>query len=263
MRFQVTLGHTSPKKFLPIDYQYFIGAWIYKVIGNGDSAFAHFLHHFGYSDGNKTFKLFCYSPLSFSNYILNRDKNLFEIKDEYIKLKVAFHLPDVAEKFIIGLFNNQQAYIGNRNFGLDLKVLQVERMPNETLSEVMHYRLLSPAVFSISDENMKYARYASPDDLDYHTMVINHLNQKLKVAFGNMKYHDGLTVNSFEINKEKEIKSKLMRVKPDKTEETRVRGFRYFFNLNASEEIHRMILNCGFGEKNASGFGWVERIEGD
>jgi CRISPR-associated endoribonuclease Cas6 len=103
MRFQVTFGHTGQHRLLPIDYQYFIGAWIYKVIGTSDSAFAHFLHQFGYSDGNKTFKLFCYSPLSFSNYIFNRDKNLFEIKDDHLKLKVAFHLPDVAEMRKVGL----------------------------------------------------------------------------------------------------------------------------------------------------------------
>lgn len=263
MRFQVTFGHTSRNRQLPIDYQYFIGAWIYKVIGTGDPAFARFLHQHGYPDGNKTFKLFCYSPLSFNNYIFNCDKNLFEIKDDHIKLKVAFHLPQAAEKFIIGLFNNQQAYFGDRHYGLDLKVLQIERLPDEPLKQVMHYRLLSSAVFSISDVNMKYARYASPQDVGYHLLVTNHLKQKLHVASANLLKQDENPVNSFKIVSEKDIKSKLIRVKPDKAEETRVRGFLYQFQIDAPEEVHRMILNCGFGEKNASGFGWVERIEGD
>ena len=207
----------------------------------GDSAFAHFLHQFGYSDGNKSFKLFCYSPLYFNNYIFDRPKNLFEIKDEFIKLRVAFHLPDVAEKFIIGLFNNQESYIGDRLYGLDLKVLQVERLPDETLRKVMHYRLLSPAVFSVADENSKYARYAHPDDATYQTLVMNHLIQKLKVATGNRAIANEITVNHFEVRKDKELKSKLIRVKPDKPEETKVRGFLYNFKLDASEEVHRII----------------------
>lgn len=127
----------------------------------------------------------------------------------------------------------------------------------------MVYRLLSPAVFSFKDENSKYARYALPTDANYGELVVKHLVQKLKVAWANQAKTDQKMAINFRIDQAKAIKSKLIRVKPDKPEETRVRGFLYQFVLVAPEEIHQMILNCGFGEKNASGFGWVERIEGE
>lgn len=263
MRFLITFGHTSPSRQLPIDYQYYIGAWIYKVIGTADPAFAHFLHQFGYSDGIKSFKLFNYSPFEMSFSGIDKEKGIFKIDGDPIRLKVAFHLPDVAEKFIIGLFNKQQAWIGNREHGLQLKVIQVERIPEEHLSHVMVYRLFSPAVFSFKDENSKYARYAAPTDANYDELVKNHLEQKMKVAWANQTKTDQKMEINFRIDQAKAIKSKLIRVKPGKPEETKVRGFLYEFILDAPVEVHRMIMNCGFGEKNASGFGWVEWIEGE
>lgn len=136
MRFLITFGHTSPSRQLPIDYQYYIGAWIYKVIGTADPAFAHFLHQFGYSDGKKSFKLFNYSPLNLCLSGIDKENGILKIEGNIVRLKVAFHLPDVAEKFIIGLFNNQQAWIGNREHGLQFRVMQVERIPEEPLSHL-------------------------------------------------------------------------------------------------------------------------------
>lgn len=270
MRFKVTFGHTGQNRLLPIDYQYYIGALIYKVLRTADPAFAHFLHQFGYSDGNKNFKLFSYSPLGLNIAGTDHHKSVFILNNGSLHLNVAFHLPDAAEKFIIGLFNNQQAYLGNRQHGCNLRVEQIERLNHIPISQVMQYRLLSPAVFSILDGKSKYARYAHPDDVDYHILVTNHLKQKLRVASGNSVRLTDPVIGNFEIVKEKGIKSKLIRVKPDKPEETKVRGFLYEFKLDAPAEVHQMIMNCGFGEKNASGFGWVEgsasltsRIKGD
>jgi CRISPR-associated endoribonuclease Cas6 len=79
MRIKITLTRTSKQRMLPMDYQYYIGAWIYKVIGNANHEFASFLHSEGYRDGNKQFKLFNYSPLDFGKPKLWKERSLFEI----------------------------------------------------------------------------------------------------------------------------------------------------------------------------------------
>ena len=97
---------------LPVDYQYFLSAWIYKVIGQADREFSNFLHAEGYSSGYKHFKLFCYSPLNFGRPRFWKEKALLEIQSDQLFLHVSFRMHEAAEKFIIGLFNRQQLYMG-------------------------------------------------------------------------------------------------------------------------------------------------------
>ncbi len=55
MRFKITFNTNAGRKHLPFNYQYYISAWIYKVIGSADKDFADFLHNEGFRDGNKKY----------------------------------------------------------------------------------------------------------------------------------------------------------------------------------------------------------------
>jgi CRISPR-associated endoribonuclease Cas6 len=140
MRFKITFNRTGKQRILPIDYQYYLSTWIYKVIGHADPEFSDFLHSQGYTSGYKQFKFFNYSPLNFGKPTLWQEKALFEIQADLLFLSVSFHLAEAAEKFIIGMFNNQQYFIGDQFNGLDLHVTQVERLPEPVLSETMGYK---------------------------------------------------------------------------------------------------------------------------
>lgn len=54
-------------------------------------------------------------------------------------------------------------------------------------------------------------------------------------------------------------KSKRITLKPGTPQQSKVKGYVYNFELTAPTEIHRLILAAGIGEKNSTGFGWVER----
>ena len=240
---------------LPMDYQYYLSAWIYKVIGKADPEFSTFLHSEGYTVGNKRFKLFTYSPLNFGRPTLWKEKSLFEIHTDQLNLFVSFHLAQAAEKFIIGLFNNQEVYVGDQFNGLDLVVKQVERLPEPTLMNTMSYRAVSPVVISLRSENSKYAQYLSPVDTNY----IDLLRQNLCNKYDSIPNVDPLSKDlSFEFKLNSEPKSKLVTVKPYTPEQSKVRGFVFDFTLNCPLEMHRLILSSGIGEKNSMGFGWVE-----
>jgi CRISPR-associated endoribonuclease Cas6 len=238
-----------------MDYQYFLSAWIYKVIGNADREFASFLHTSGYTTGNKQFKLFNYSPLDFGRPVLWKEKALFEILSEQLFLNVSFHLAEAAEKFIIGLFNNQQVYVGDQFNGLDLVVTQVERLPEPVLTNYMHYRALSPVVISLKDDNNKYARYLAPTDIDYCRLLLQNLVNK----FDSVPHASSLPADvDFDFKLKSTPKSKLVTIKPYTPEQSKVRGFVFDFTLTCPVDIHRFILATGIGEKNSTGFGWVE-----
>ncbi|MDP3432699.1 MAG: CRISPR-associated endoribonuclease Cas6 [Bacteroidota bacterium] len=260
MRFKITLNRTGRQRMLPMDYQYYLSAWIYKVIGKADPEFSAFLHAKGYSSGNKKFKLFCYSPLNFGRPTLWKEKALFEIHTDQLFLSVSFHLAEAAEKFIIGLFNNQQVYVGDQFNGLDLVVGQVERLPEAELKGTMNYRAISPVVISLKEETEKYAQYLSPAHENYTDL----LRQNLWNKYDSIPVVATLPEDlNFLFKLKGESKSKLVTIKPNTPEQSKVRGFVFDFSLTCPAEIHQLILATGIGEKNSMGFGWVRGIEGD
>ncbi len=256
MRFKITMNRTGKQRMLPMDYQYYISAWIYKVLGNADKEFARFLHEEGYSMGYRQFRFFNYSPLDFGRPVLWKDKSLFEINADQLILMVSFRLSEAAEKFIIGLFNNQQTFIGDKFNGLDLAVTQVERMAEPELQQIMKYRACSPVVISQKSEQDKYAQYLSPDKEGYADLFLKNLDMKYQA----LPICKEPSIDSgFYVEPGSRIRSKLVTVKPYTPQQSKVRGYLFDFELTASEEMHRMVLDCGAGEKGSAGFGWCEK----
>jgi len=211
MRFKITFNRTGKQRMLPMDYQYYLSAWIYKVIGKADRGFAEFLHMEGYGDGRRRFKLFNYSPLDFGRPVLWKEKSLFEITTDRLTLNVSFLMSDAAEKFIIGLFNNQEAYIGDRFNGLDLTVSQIERLPDPEFSRSMFYRATSPVVVSRLGEGDQYAQYLSPEDPEYAGLLRNHfMNKHQKVPHAEPLAE----AFEFEFRLMSDPRSKLVTIKP-------------------------------------------------
>lgn len=255
MRFKITFNRTGKQRMLPVDYQYYLSAWIYKVIARANPEFARFLHGTGYSDGKRQFKLFSYSPLDFGRPQFWKEKSLFEINSNEISLQVSFYLPEAAEYFIIGLFNNQQLFVGDKFNGIDLTVSQIERLPEWPVAQMMRYRAISPVVISVKAEGEKYSRYLSPLDITYQQFIRNNLEQKWKTIPQEMTITNGASIDFALMN---QPKSKLITIKPYTPEESKVRGYLFDFSLTAPVEIQQMVLASGIGEKNSMGFGWVE-----
>lgn len=255
MRFQIIFNRIGNNKLLPVNYQYYISAWIYKIIASADRIFADFLHNEGYREGSKNFKLFNYSPLDFGKPVLWKEKNLFEIKRDHILLNVSFFLSDAAEAFIVGLFRNQEVYLGDSFYGLELRVIQIERLPETETAETMHYQSFSPVVISLKYPGLSYASYLSPDDKDYAHLFHNNLLNKYRTVPKSTPLPDSYFFNF----KLKGIpRSKLVTIKQGTPEQSKIRGYLFKFELTAPHEIHRLMLSCGAGEKNSLGFGWCE-----
>jgi CRISPR-associated endoribonuclease Cas6 len=96
MRFKITLQSIGKQRMLPIDNQYFLSAWIYRIIANADKDFAQFLHRHGYTNGSKQFKLFCCSPILFEKYKIWKEKALNEVLSKQAVFQVSFCLNEAA-----------------------------------------------------------------------------------------------------------------------------------------------------------------------
>ncbi|ALO17049.1 CRISPR-associated endoribonuclease Cas6 [Salinivirga cyanobacteriivorans] len=254
MRFHLTLNRTTKQRMLPMDYQYYISAWIYKTIGKADMEFARFLHDEGYgNDPGKLYKLFCFSRLNFGKPKLWKEKKLFEINTHDIGLQISFDVKEAASNFVKGLFLEQKFFLGDKFNGIDFRVAQVTVLDEPDFDETMNYRLQTPWVVSYRPEGRKHALYLSPDDEMFHELALKHLTEKFKNIHNKEIPPDLL---GFAINGS--FKRSGFTLKPGSPDQTRVIGNLFNFQLTAPKELHQMIWNAGVSEKSSSGFGWVD-----
>ena len=256
MRIRLSLNRTTKQRMLPMDYQYHISAWIYKVLKQADEDFALFLHEKGYGKNDpKLYKLFCFSPLNFGKPIMWKEKKLFEITVHNIEIQISFDVPEAASNFIKGLFMQQAFYLGDKFNGIDFTVTQVEVLPEPRFTETINYRLKTPWVVSFQGEHDKYPDYLSPDDERFDVFAIKHLIEK----YNNTRKSSEIFTEQIRLLITSPFKRSGFVMKPGTREETRVVGNLFDFELTAPVEIHQMIWNAGVSEKSSSGFGWVEK----
>nr|WP_320000088.1 CRISPR-associated endoribonuclease Cas6 [uncultured Draconibacterium sp.] len=255
MRFELTLNRTTKQRMLPMDYQYYISAWIYKVLKQADRDFAHFLHEKGYGQGEtKLYKLFCFSRLEFGRPRLWKEKKLFEITAHNIYLQISFDVHEAASNFIKGLFMDQEFYLGDKFNGIDFKVMGIEALPEPVFNETMRYRLQTPWVVSIKTEAYKHPQYLSPGDDRFNTLSVKHLVEK----YNNTRNTDHINSSQITFKRTTGFKRAGFVIKRESVQESRVVGNLFDFELTAPLEIHRMIWGAGVSEKSSSGFGWCE-----
>lgn len=271
MRFNIKFRLEGNRQVLPLNYQYPISSWIYKVLAKGDAELAGFLHTEGYRlENQKTFKLFTFSQLRFPHktFKIIKGTDRMELWSRNAWLTIVFQLPQPAEKFIMGLFRYQTMTIGDKISQLAMEVESVEVVKEpEIMDESVKIRCLSPIVVSENRPGEKHETYLSPLDDNYAGLFFHNLLDKHKIISNDHEGLDPFTgggVLSFECLTKKP-KGKMLTIKAFTPEEVKVRGYLYEFAITAPPDLISTGLNSGFGAMNAMGFGCgevVERIEG-
>lgn len=187
MRFKLTFESKHPSKnkqqVLPINYQYPVSSWIYKMIHSGNSEFAEWLHSKGYMDQNKQFRLFNFSNLQIHKARAKGDRLM--IGSPEISLIISFYPIEMLEYFITGLFKNQHFSIGDKKSQADFIVKTVERLPEPAINEEMEFQTLSPVLVSYKkDASMKYADYLHPENGYYAELLVRNLVAKYNTFYG-------------------------------------------------------------------------------
>lgn len=257
MRFELTLNRNAKQRMLPMDYQYYISAWVYKVLKHADKDFAQFLHEKGYGQSEtKLYKLFCFSRLNIGSPRPWTEKKLFEVSVHEIRLQLSFDVNEAAANFIKGLFVMQEFYLGNKFNGIDLKVTGVATLPEPPFAETMRYRLQTPWVVSYKTETDAHPQYLSPENINFCALAIKHLVEK----HNNTRNKEAILPEQLTLNRTTSFKRAGFLIKPGTKEESRVVGYLFGFELTAPVEVHRMIWSAGISEKSSSGFGWIEPV---
>jgi CRISPR-associated endoribonuclease Cas6 len=260
MQFKLTLlGQKG--SLIPINYQYPLSACIYRIIQRADAAYSLFLHEKGHTigDSHKAFKLFTFSNLSMP---CKRIDDRLQLQSTQAEMQIAFHMPETAEKFVIGIFKDQHIEIADRYSKATFTVNQVEALPGiaghtANPEEMIQATLqpLSPIVVGHKNERGHYT-YLSPEHKDFIHWLLHNVAEKMVAVGMNPSLIEKVYVetswNSYG------PKSRLIAIKEGTDAETKVKGFTQFYmKVDAPACVLDLMMNAGVGLYNAQGIGCV------
>lgn len=242
---------------LPVNYQYALSSWIYKVISRADEDYSTFLHEKGFAFNGRRFKMFTFSQLDCRPYKLLGNK--IQLLGNEISLNVRFLVDSSMENFIRGLFMHQHCGLGNKDAQTDFKVTGVETRPRQVFTTTMRYECLSPIVVSTLRDDRSVA-YLSPGEPAFGPGLIQNLIRKHSA----LALHEGATEPEFTganyaFRVLNEPRKKGITIKEHSAEETKIIAYLFRFELTAPVELHEVGYYAGVGEKNSMGFGCVAR----
>ncbi len=264
MRLKLTLRTIDRNPVIPINYQYPVASAIYKIIKDAEPEFSKLLHEKGYpSEHNRRFKFFTFSKLFFRNPAKVKNNTLVLNSNESIYFLISsFNEEDFIKNFIIGLFESQEFSIGLKNVcHTNFKVVYVEALPEPRLQETLKCKAISPICVSLKDDQLQ-PTYLRAMDPRIPEAIKNNLIWKYRTLFDKKEFQCNF---NFKIDEEyvnrsggESKVSKLITIKENQPDETKVRGFIAPFTISGDNALLEIAYRCGIGEKNSMGFGMFE-----
>jgi len=256
MRFKLTLQFQPEVmgREIPINYQYPLQCAIYHTLSRSDRDFSAWLHDNGYQTDNKRFKLFTFSNLIVPQYGIDKERERLVIKSDIVTLYLSFLPEQSTQQFIQGMFADQTLQIADHISGAQFCIREIQVMkPLEGYQSLQMFNTLSPICVSLRNDHGKMD-YIKPDHPQYEAALLTGLLSRYKVING--CEYDG--DKYCHLNVLSEPKSALVRIKAGTPQETRVRGYRYKFQIALPEPLMQIAYESGLGEKGSMGFGMIE-----
>ena len=259
MRFSLVFNITGRHRVLPLNYQYPLQGWIYRLIERAGPEFSRFLHDTGYRRGHRSFKLFTFSNLEGKPYKIYPQQGRIAFFGEEIALTVSFYMPTAAEQFIKGLFMGQEVVLGDELNQVKMQVARIATCPRPDFRENMHYSLLTPCIISKVVEGHKHAQYQHPESEGYGNLFLSNLLQKALAARVPVPMlHDAPNIEDWKVEFGDKVKKRGVHIKEHSPEHSHLIGYLYNFTLTAPVELQELGYYAGFGEKNSMGMGMGE-----
>ncbi|WP_212006075.1 CRISPR-associated endoribonuclease Cas6 [Chitinophaga sp. HK235] len=266
MRFRIKLLAVHQETVIPINYPYALSAVIFKILHQADEEYAAFLHEKGYSRPGslKVFKLFSFSEIR-TAFRIEGDR--FRLLSREAVFTISFHLPQAAENFIRGLFLNEIFEIGDRRSKGVFNVAavqavpsQLEDIPDSEIREVL-LQPFSPLVCG-SKNDRGYYDFLSPSHPDFVKQLVYNWREKFITLYGEEQADSVFGPVSVEVVlMDNPPKSRLITIKADTPQETKIRGYTNFrLKVKAGGQALRLLADAGAGVYNSAGMGSLQVV---
>lgn len=237
-------------RLLDYNYNYNISSAIYYLLAEQNQEFASRLHNRGHEIGNKKFKLFVFSkfmPASFET-----SKNGILIKRGRAKLYVNSPLKEFIYYLGSSLMEKGYMRIGNDNY--DIANVHYEVVANRQFDYESTFITSSPIVTTTStmiDGKIKNETVHITEP-KYVENIKNNLLKKYFLIHGGLPDDMNIEIEFDQDYIKKNPRGKLITIKG-----ITVKGYIAPFKMKASEDVKNVAIDCGLGEKNSVGMGYM------
>jgi CRISPR-associated endoribonuclease Cas6 len=258
MRFQITLliEPSERGKILPINYQYELSSWIYKVLNEGDPIFSAWLHSHGYKTKEKPFRLFTFSRLFIEKIKVKGDRLM--VLSNKAKLIISFLPDEIITPFILGLFKDRHLVLGDNFTQVAFDVSTVENLKPVKFEDEMTFSTISPLFVDFLESGVKNKKHLSPNAENYSQIVSINLREKFRAFNGKEPDPEWEDVKIIPLDVPK---PKTITIKTGTPQQTQIKAYNYNFKITGAPELIKVGYYGGFGGLNSQGFGCVERIK--
>jgi len=254
MRYKLTLKLVDPLRHtLPVNYQFELGAWFYRMINNLDSAMFSHLVSSGYTQKEEPFRNFVFSHLMVPDRKIEGDRLL--VQSERIGL-IFSTIPDEALVPLVSeTFLNMRFLLGDRISQVNFLVETVELIPEPEFTDKMTFKTISPLHLSLKMQGRKNEIFLSPETSGYARFFYENLHLKYKLLHGHDNPQDPLA-GKFKLRSP--VAQKGITIQSGNPGQNKLIGYQLRFRLQADPALLRVGYYLGFGEKNHLGFGCCE-----
>jgi CRISPR-associated endoribonuclease Cas6 len=257
MRLRLTLIQERKTESLPLNSNYYISAAIYRALERSSPEFSDVMHRYGYSnpDDRRKFKLFTFSNLDVPERRLDGSRLLSFSRS--ISFTLSSPMDDFLQHLVTGLFSDGAFFIDTARFQKG----EIQSLPDPEFAETMEFSMLSPMVVSAMrpDRSKEFLKY---NDARLAPVVLQNLLGKYEAV--HQSAFEGET-ESFRVQfseryiEQKQGKiEKLITIREGREGETKIKAILCPLRITAPIALIKLGYDCGFGEKNAMGFGMVK-----
>jgi CRISPR-associated endoribonuclease Cas6 len=263
MELLITFDNLRSSSSIPINYQYYIGTWIYKILASSDENYAAFLHDEGYKVTNgktKKFKLVSFSNIYCPKFEMVDNFSRIKFLSPQISMRIRFKVDEGMQHFVKGLFTDQSLAIKSGYDQMaEYKVSTIEMKETAISGNKVKMRAITPIV--IGRKNDKgHDDYLSPDDEGYEELFWINLWDKYRASGGVYNPEWQKMPTSLRVINRDKVKSRLIALKEGRKDMTKIKGFLYDFEIEAPSEILEASYLGGFGKECSWGFGFCDVV---
>lgn len=256
MRYKLKLKLADPNRLiLPVNYQFELGAWLYRLVNDPLSALYNYLAANGYVNSPEPFRHFVFSHLNIPDRKIEGDR--LKIGSDSVEL-IFSTIPDKRlAPLIEGLFHNKQFLLGDRLTQVAFQVGKVECLPEPSFTDKMTFRTLSPLHLTQKIEGRKNELHLSPESSGYALPFFENLHQKYRYLNGLEHPHDP---SSGKLKLRSPVVQKGITVHSGRPGQNKLIGYQLRFRLQSDPALMRAGYYLGFGEQNHLGFGCCDPL---
>ncbi len=256
MRYKFTLKLVDPlRNTLPVNYQFEMGSWFYRMINNPEGTFYRSLVSAGYVKNGEPFRHFVFSHLMVPDRKIEADRLV--IQSEKVGLIFSMIPDEAMVPMVVENFLNTTFLLGDRISQVSFKVDSVERLPDPEFTGKMTFRTLSPLHLTQKIPGRKNELFLSPGEAEYQELFYVNLHRKFSLLNGYNHPHDPLA-GKFKLRSP--VARKGITIQSDTAGQTKLIGYQLRFRLQADPGLIRAGYYLGFGERNYLGFGCCENL---